>query len=148
MTNASAWLPLFFHIITFSFAIPVFVGAFSVRSGTSPIFSFDATTMTSSSCLSMVSTPGGGWENDDFLESLSGNGGGASGKSMNTGGNRSEDEPVQRIIPENDMTDEEITMMAMRAAQFYNTDSTMEEAYGVPKTGPPRKKVEEEGEFQ
>ncbi len=145
MTNASAWLSLFFHIIAWSFAIPMFVSAFGVRPGIAPFFSFDTTTMKS---LSMVSTPGGGWENDDFLESLSRNGGGASSKPMNTGGNGSEDESVERIIPENDVTDEEITMMAMRAAQFYNTDSTMEEAYGVPRTGPPKKKVEDEGEFQ
>ena len=148
MKNASAWMSLFFHIITWSFASPVFVDAFAVWPGAAPLFSFDTTMMTSSSSLSMVSTPGGGWENDDFLESLSVNGGGASGKPMNTGDNRSEYEPVERIIPENDMTDEEITMMAMRAAQFYNTDSTMEEAYGIPRTGPPRKKVEDEGDFQ
>ena len=57
---------------------------------------------------------------------------------------------MERIVPENNMSDEEITMMAMRAAQFYNTDTSMEEAYGTPRQGPPRKQEPEEeyGEFQ
>jgi hypothetical protein len=133
------------------------VGAFGVRPDAAR--SHDTTP---SSCLGlgMMSTPpapGGGWENDDFLESLSGNsggggggggGGGAASNPMNTGGNTSEEEPVERNVPENDMTDEEITMMAMRAAQFYNTDKTIQEAYGVPRGGPPRKKDEDENDFQ
>ena len=41
------------------------------------------------------------------------------------------------------MTDEEITMMAVRAAQFYNTDTSLEEAYGTQRQGPPRKQEEE-----
>jgi hypothetical protein len=80
-----------------------------------------------------MSSPGG-WENDDFLESLGGEGGG-------DGGN---DSYYGREVPENDLTDEEITMMAMRSAQFYNTDTSMEEAYSVPREGPPRKQEEEE----
>lgn len=43
------------------------------------------------------------------------------------------------------MTDEEITMMAVRAAQFYNTDTSLEEAYGTQRQGPPRKQEEEGG---
>ena len=139
-------------LIALLLIIPVSVGAFGVRPGTA-LFSFDTTT-TTTSCLGlgMLSTPPGGdgsWENDNFLESLSGNSGGVTGNFMNTGGEFSADEPVERVVPENDMTDEEITMMAMRAAQFYNTDKSIDEAYGVPRSGPPRKKVEEdESEFQ
>ena len=80
-----------------------------------------------------MSSPGG-WENDDFLESLGGEGGGDSGNDSYYG----------REVPENDLTDEEITMMAMRSAQFYNTDTSFVEAYSVPKEGPPRKQEEEE----
>ena len=135
--------------ITLLFISPVSVGAFGVWPGIAPL-SFDTTT--TASCLGMLSTPPGGdgsWENDDFLESLSGNSGGAAGNFMNTGGEFSAEEPVERVVPENDMTDEEITMMAMRAAQFYNTDKSIDEAYGVPRSGPPRKKdAEDESEFQ
>ena len=95
-----------------------------------------------SSRTRLMSTPGG-WENDDFLESL---GGGGNYDPLNDGGYGGE--PVERIVPENDLTDEEITMMAMRAAQFYNTDTSIEEAYGVERQGPPRKQEEDEGEFQ
>lgn len=96
----------------------------------------------------LKSTPGG-WENDDFLDSLSG-GGGDQG-----GGYEQYQEP--RIVPENDLTDEEITQMAMRSAQFYNTDASIEEAYGnVLRDGPQQQQgyaqdpyyEEEGGEFQ
>lgn len=147
MMNAITWLSL---LIALSVSTPaLFVGAFGVRPDATR--SYDMTS--SSSCLGMMSSPtssgSGGWENDDFLESLSGNsGGGAAGNLMNTGGNASEEEPVERNVPENNMTDEEITMMAMRAAQFYNTDKTIQEAYGVLRSGPPRKKDEDESDFQ
>lgn len=39
--------------------------------------------------------------------------------------------------------------MAMNSAQFYNTDTSIEEVYGTPREGPPRKQDDElEGEFQ
>ena len=52
----------------------------------------------------------------------------------------------ERIVPENGLTDEEITQMAMRSAQFYNTDTPIEQVYGIPSDGPPSK--QDEGEFQ
>lgn len=144
MTN-TAWL----HI-ALSFTSIAFVGAFSVRPQTVGIFSSDTTTMTMTSWLgkgmTLMSTPGS-WENDDFLESLSGKSGNAAG-SRNTDNNSSEEGPVERFIPENDLTDEEITAMAMRAAQFYNTDKSIDEAYGIPRSGPPKKNDEDESEFQ
>lgn len=94
-----------------------------------------------------MSSPGS-WENDDFLESLSGGGGGDQsdegyGQAAEESGN------VEPIVPGNhDMTDEEITMMAMRSAQFYNTDTSLEDVYGKPSDGPPSSQGEEEGEFQ
>lgn len=104
-------------------------------------------TVRSSDLSISMSTPGS-WDNDDFLESLGrGGGGGGAANSASQGDNISE-EPGERAVPENDMTDEEITMMAMRAAQFYNTDTPMEEAYGVQKKGPPGKNDEEESVFQ
>ena len=97
--------------------------------------------------LMSYSTPGGwddasngGWDNDDYLNSLGGSG---NGGAMNEG---YYDQQEQRVVPENDMTDEEITMMAMRAAQYYNTDASIEEVYGVSRQGPPSRM--DEGEFQ
>lgn len=94
-----------------------------------------------------MSSPGT-WENDDFLESLSGGGGGD--QSDEGYGQAAEgSENVNPIVPGNhDMTDEEVTMMAMRAAQFYNTDTSLEEVYGKPRNEPPISQGEEEGEFQ
>ncbi|KAL3811226.1 hypothetical protein ACHAXA_008985 [Cyclostephanos tholiformis] len=68
----------------------------------------------------------GGWDNDDYLNGLGGGGGGGGG-----GGSTNEDYGYEqrRVVPENGMTDEEITMMAMRAAQYYNTDAPIEEVY-------------------
>lgn len=92
----------------------------------------------------LLSTPQGwdnnpqGWDNDDYLNSL---GGGGMGNSINEGDGYAE----ERIVPENDLTDEEITQMAMRSAQFYNTDTPIEQVYGIPRDGPPGK---DEGEFQ
>lgn len=89
-----------------------------------------------------MSSPGG-WENDNFLESL-----GGSGEEDGDPANENPGDPPP--APQNEMTDEEITMAAMRAAQFYNTDASMEEAYGVARDGPPRKREEEQegGDFQ
>lgn len=96
----------------------------------------------------LASTPSGwdnnpqGWDNDDYLNSLGGGGGGGMGNSINEGGGYAE----ERFVPENDLTDEEITQMAMRSAQFYNTDTPIEQVYGIPRDGPPIK--QDEGEFQ
>jgi hypothetical protein len=94
----------------------------------------------------LASTPSGwdnnpqGWDNDDYLNSL---GGGGMGNSINEDGGYAE----ERFVPENDLTDEEITQMAMRSAQFYNTDTPFEQVYGIPRDGPPPGK-QDEGEFQ
>lgn len=120
------------------FALPNLVGAFTVAERHGPFGAFR-----------LMSTPGGGWDNtpsgwdnDDYLNSLGGGGG-----DVNEGYGYGETEAVeQRIVPENEMTDEEITMMAMRAAQYYNTDAPIEEVYGVPRQGPPQRI--DEGEFQ
>ena len=110
---------------------------------------------TTSSYLSM-STPGGGdWDNDDFLNSLGGgsDSGGMDGSAPAAGG-----DPIEYKNPGNDLTDEQITEMAMNSARFYNTDTPMEEAYGSPRQGPPLKQQQEDdsgfdgddlqGEFQ
>lgn len=104
--------------------------------------------LTSTSYLSL-STPGGGdWDNDDFLNSLGGGG-------SPTGDGGDDSNSIERNNPANDLTDEEITAMAMNSARFYNTDTPMEEAYGAPRQGPPLKQQEDsfdddelEGEFQ
>jgi hypothetical protein len=87
-------------------------------------------------------SPSGGWDNDDYLNSL-----GGGGNDEGYGYATEEAHAEQRIVPENDMTDEEITMMAMRAAQYYNTDAPIEEVYGIPRQGPPPRRMDE-GEFQ
>lgn len=91
-------------------------------------------------CSSLRSQPQpnfGDWTNDDFLNSLGGE---------NNDLAEDQQPPIppqqQRQVPENDLTDEEITMMSMRAAQFYNTEASIEEAYGVRREGPPRKQEE------
>jgi hypothetical protein len=81
----------------------------------------------------LPSTPNfGDWKNDDFLNSL--------------GSNHGDDDtpppqqpPQRQTTPQNDLTDEEITEMALRAAKFYNTDTSVEEAYGIRREGPPRR---------
>lgn len=110
--------------------------------GSSPLIAVrcPSASSTGGSTVLQMSSPGGtgDWDNEDFLESLSGGGGGAGGENpANEGGN------VERIVPENDMTDEEVTMMAMRNAQFRNSDVAIEEVYGKP-----REEEDGEGEFQ
>jgi len=106
-----------------------------------------------STCLSM-STPGGGgdWDNDDFLNSLGGGDSGGMDGPPPAGG-----DPIEFKNPGNDLTDEQITEMAMNSARFYNTDTPMEEAYGSPRQGPPLKQQQQDdsgfdgddqGEFQ
>ena len=41
--------------------------------------------------------------------------------------------------PAVELTDEEITQWALNAADFYNTDTSVQEAYGVKREGPPRR---------
>lgn len=83
------------------------------------------------------STPNfGDWTNDDFLDSLS------SGNDENDAEDDNYPPQKQQQTQENDLTDEEITEMALRAAQFYNTDAPIEEVYGVKRKGPPRKQEE------
>ena len=106
-----------------------------------------------SATLSMIPTPGGeDWDNDDFLNSLGGDSSGMDEPAAGDGG----DNPIERNNPANDLTDEQITEIAMNSARFYNTDTPMEEAYGSPRQGPPLKQQEDDsadgddlqGEFQ
>jgi len=101
-----------------------------------------------------MSTPGGGdWDNDDFLNSLGGGDSGGMDGPPPAGG-----DPIEFKNPGNDLTDEQITEMAMNSARFYNTDTPMEEAYGSPRQGPPLKQQQKDdsgfdgddlqGEFQ
>ena len=84
------------------------------------------------------STPNfGDWTNDDFLDSLSGG-----NDENNAEDYKNHPSQKQQQAPENNLTDEEITEMAVRAAQFYNTDAPIEEVYGVKRKGPPRKQEE------
>ena len=100
-----------------------------------------------------MSTPGGGdWDNDDFLNSL---GGGSDSGNMD-GPPPAGGDPIEFKNPGNDLTDEQITEMAMNSARFYNTDTSIDEAYGSPRQGPPLKQQQDdsgfddnlEGEFQ
>ncbi|KAL7530096.1 hypothetical protein ACHAXR_004471 [Thalassiosira sp. AJA248-18] len=121
-------------------AYPIIVGAFGVNSR--------SLTHRPSHFFGLAMSSPGDWENDDFLESLSGGGGGGGGSSgdpANEGDGQAE-RFVERIVPQNDLTDEEITAMAMRSAQFYNTDAPIEEVYGIPDPGPPKKQEENEGD--
>ena len=99
-----------------------------------------------------MSTPGSGgdWDNDDFLNSL---GGGSDSGNMD-GPPPAGGDPIEFKNPSNDLTDEQITEMAMNSARFYNTDTSIEEAYGSPRQGPPLKQQQQDdgddlqGEFQ
>mmetsp|Transcript_26037 Transcript_26037/g.44245 ORF Transcript_26037/g.44245 Transcript_26037/m.44245 type:complete len:138 (-) Transcript_26037:220-633(-) len=74
----------------------------------------------------------GDWTNDDYLNNLGGNGDGSANDE--SGGAENNYTP-----PQNELTDEEITAWALNAASFYNTESSVEEAYGVKREGPPRR---------
>ena len=141
-------------------ALPNIVGAFTTAGGAWST-STAPSVVTSSFRLMSYSAPGGGWDdssnaggwdNDDYLNSL----GGGTGNGETYGGGYYCDQQQQqqqeeggqyRVGPENDMTDEEITMMAMRAAQYYNTDASIEEVYGVPRQQGSTPRMDE-GEFQ
>ena len=92
------------------------------------------TTTRATSSLNLSTPNSGDWTNDDFLKSLGGN--------EQVSGYEEPQQQEQRKVPQNDLTDEEILEMSLRAAQFYNTDTSIEEAYGVRRKGPPRKKEE------
>ena len=78
----------------------------------------------------------GDWTNDDYLNNL---GGGDGDGSANESDNVSGAENNNYTPPQNELTDEEITAWALNAASFYNTESSVEEAYGVKREGPPRR---------
>ncbi|KAL7455387.1 hypothetical protein ACHAWC_006935 [Mediolabrus comicus] len=102
----------------------------------------------------------GDWTNDDFLNSLSGGGDNQQQQNYNNqyGGDYDENynneqfssydeakahlqqlqQQQQQQQQQVEMTDEEITEWAMRAAQFYNTESSVQEAYGMSAPKPPR----------
>mmetsp|Transcript_11424 Transcript_11424/g.14589 ORF Transcript_11424/g.14589 Transcript_11424/m.14589 type:complete len:141 (+) Transcript_11424:91-513(+) len=89
----------------------------------------------SSSSLAQQPQPNfGDWTNDDYLNNLGGNGDGSANEGDNVGGAENNYTP-----PQNELTDEEITAWALNAASFYNTESSVEEAYGVKREGPPRR---------
>jgi len=108
---------------------------------------------TTTSHLGMSTPDGGDWDNDDFLNSLGGGDSGGMDGPPPAGG-----DPIEYKNPGNDLTDEQITEMAMNSARFYNTDTPMEEAYGSPRQGPPLKQQQQDdsgfdgddlqGEFQ
>jgi len=85
----------------------------------------------SSSSLAQQPQPNfGDWTNDDYLNNL----GGSDGSANEESGAENNYTP-----PQNELTDEEITAWALNAASFYNTESSVEEAYGVKREGPPRR---------
>ena len=116
------------------------------------------------SCLYQQQPNFGDWTNDDFLNSLSGGDqqqqqqqnynnqyGGDYDENYNNEQFSSFDEAkahLQQLQQQQqqqqqnqqqvEMTDEEITEWAMRAAQFYNTESSVQEAYGMSAPKPPR----------
>ena len=125
--------------------------------------------MTTSSLYQNQQPNFGDWTNDDFLNSLGGGGGDDNQQQQNYnqqyGGEYDENynneqfssydeakahlqqlqqqQQNQQQQQQVEMTDEEITEWAMRAAQFYNTESSVQEAYGMSAPKPPR--VDEEG---
>ena len=128
-------------------ALPNLVGAFTVVGKSGPIIGTFRLMSTTPGGWDNPSggwdnSPSGGWDNADYLSSL-----GGGGNDEGDGYAEEANAEQQRIVPENEMTDEEITMMALRAAQYYNTDALIEEVYGVPKQGPPPRRMDE-GEFQ
>eukprot|EP00985_Skeletonema_marinoi_P022010 scaffold13786_cov126-Skeletonema_marinoi.AAC.3 len=89
----------------------------------------------SSSSLAQQPQPNfGDWTNDDYLNNLGGDGDGSANESTNESGAENNYTP-----PQNELTDEEITAWALNAASFYNTESSVEEVYGVKREGPPRR---------
>ena len=77
----------------------------------------------------------GDWSNDDFLNSL---GGGQPQSNENDNYYN-----TQQQSPQNELTDEEITQWALRAAQFYNTDASIQEVYGVQQQQQQRREEDE-----
>ena len=92
----------------------------------------------------------GDWTNDDYLNNLSGSDDydyddydddGAYSENYNEEQqNVQQQNYAQNEAPaNNNLTDEEITAWALNSAQFYNTDVSVQEAYGVKRDGPPRR---------
>ena len=86
----------------------------------------------------------GDWTNDDYLNNLSGSDDYDDGDGGAYSGNYNEQEVAQNYAQSeapanNNLTDEEITAWALNSAQFYNTDVSVQEAYGVKRDGPPRR---------
>ncbi len=91
----------------------------------------------------------GDWTNDDYLNNLGGGDGGNeesnqyyneqynenSNHNNEQYTNNNENPPPQQ----NELSDDEITQWALNAASFYNTDTSVQEAYGVKRDGPPRR---------
>ena len=86
-----------------------------------------------SRCATMFSSPRSGrdWTNDDFLSSLGRGGRENEGSEVGKGDNAPSGDRSPPSPQKHNMTDEEITEWAMRAAKFYNTDRKIEEVYGV-----------------
>ena len=95
----------------------------------------------------------GDWTNDDYLNNLSGSNdydydddGGAYSENYNeqqVAQNYAQQQNYaqndEAPVANNNLTDEEITAWALNSAQFYNTDVSVQEAYGVKRDGPPRR---------
>lgn len=92
----------------------------------------------------------GDWTNDDYLNNLSGSDdyddGGAYSENyneqevaQNAQQNYAQQQQESEAPANNNLTDEEITAWALNSAQFYNTDVSVQEAYGVKRDGPPRR---------
>lgn len=80
----------------------------------------------------------GDWTNDDYLNNLGG-GSGDENSQYNDQYNEEQQYNQNQNPPQNSLTDEEITQWALNAASFYNTEVSVQEAYGVPRDGPPRR---------
>ena len=86
----------------------------------------------------------GDWTNDDYLNNLSGTTNddyysNENYEEQEVSENYTTQQQQQAAAPQNQLTDEEITAWALNSASFYNTDVSIEEAYGVKRDGPPRR---------
>mmetsp|Transcript_15272 Transcript_15272/g.23698 ORF Transcript_15272/g.23698 Transcript_15272/m.23698 type:complete len:145 (-) Transcript_15272:522-956(-) len=76
----------------------------------------------------------GDWTNDDYLNNL---GGGDGDENSNQYNENPAPPPAQNNNQQ--LSDDEITQWALNSASFYNTDVSVQEAYGVKRDGPPRR---------
>ena len=89
----------------------------------------------------------GDWTNDDYLDNLGNNSNEYNDQNYEQGYNNNEENNYNQYNnnnneqqqPQNEMTDEEITQWALNAASFYNTETSVQEAYGIKRDGPPRR---------